>query len=91
MKKHFKIQVFGKVQGVWYRASTQRKAEELGVQGFVRNQADGSVYVEAEGDVKALQALIDWCYEGPPGARVERVDQSEGEWKGFEGFQIKRG
>lgn len=57
--KHYNITVSGKVQGVFYRASTKEKAEQLGIKGFVRNQSDGTVYIEAEGEVSQLDAFID--------------------------------
>jgi acylphosphatase len=50
MKKHFNIRISGRVQGVFFRASTKAKAEELGISGFVQNEPDGSVYIEAEGE-----------------------------------------
>ena len=65
--------VSGKVQGVWFRASTKREAERLGVTGHARNLADGSVEVLACGDADAVAALIEWLHAGPPQARVERV------------------
>ena len=86
--KHFKFRISGRVQGVWYRASTQRKAQELGLTGFVRNEPDGSVYVEAEGEESQLLVLAEWCRRGPELARVERVDVEEGTVQGFSGFKV---
>ena len=65
--------VSGRVQGVFYRASTQAKARELQLQGFVRNLADGRVEVMACGDEPALAALQDWLWQRPPLARVNEV------------------
>ena len=73
-KLHYNIKVTGRVQGVWFRDSTRQKALELGVTGFVRNEADGSVYVEAEGEKDALEKLTKWCAVGPPAAEVEKVE-----------------
>ena len=87
--KRYKLRVKGKVQGVWYRASARRKAEELGLCGFVRNEPDGSVYAEAEGEEAALQAFARWCREGPEMARVEQVEVEEGGLQGFEAFEIQ--
>lgn len=87
---HYDIRVYGKVQGVWYRASTRQKAEELGLTGFVQNMPDGSVYIEAEGPKDRLDALVAWCHEGPPLARVARVEVQEGPVKGFSDFVIRR-
>ncbi len=89
-KKHYDICVYGKVQGVWYRASTQAQARSLGLTGFVQNMADGSVYIEAEGPKKQLDALVSWCHEGPPLAQVSRVDVKEGPVKGFTHFKVRR-
>ncbi len=87
---HINLQITGKVQGVFYRDSTRRKANELGVTGFVRNQPDGSVYAEAEGTQEALDALVAWCHEGPEQAVVTAVDVTEGAMVGFEEFEIRR-
>lgn len=89
MIKHYNITVSGKVQGVFFRASTKEKALELGLTGFVKNQADGSVYIEAEGASKQLDVLIDWCKIGPTHARVENVHYLPGEVIGFKSFEIK--
>ena len=91
MIKHLKITVSGRVQGVFYRASTKHKAEELGIAGFVRNEPDGTVYIEAEGEMPQLSALIDWCKQGPTHANVENVHFIKGEVMNFKGFDIKRG
>lgn len=69
-----RLNVQGRVQGVFYRASTQRVALELGLQGTVRNLPDGSVEVLAQGAPAALDALLAWARRGPPGARVDEVD-----------------
>ncbi|MEM7277311.1 MAG: acylphosphatase [Pseudomonadota bacterium] len=66
--------IAGKVQGVWFRASTANKAQELGVQGWARNLSDGTVEVFALGNSKALNSFLDWCRRGPSGARVDAVD-----------------
>ncbi len=67
------IWVSGKVQGVWYRATTVEKARELGLRGWVRNLPDGRVEIVAEGPRGALEKLIAWCHEGPPLAVVDEV------------------
>ncbi|MGI9545460.1 MAG: acylphosphatase, partial [Cyclobacteriaceae bacterium] len=61
MKQHFNITVQGRVQGVFYRASTKQKALELGLVGWVCNRSDGSVYLEAEGSKEQLNTLLAWC------------------------------
>jgi len=90
MNKHFSISIGGKVQGVFFRASAREKAEELDVKGFVRNEPNGNVYIEAEADENTLQQFIEWCRQGPPRARVEKVDVKEGPLTGFEIFEMRR-
>ena len=90
MMKTVSLQVFGRVQGVWFRASTQIKARELGIKGFVKNQADGSVYIEAEGEQPALNSFIEWCHIGPKHASVTNVVTEQIEPKHFLDFDIKR-
>jgi len=90
MKKHFNIRVSGKVQGVFYRANTQREAIKLGLTGFVRNELNGNVYIEAEGDELQLKKLIDWCWKGPQKAVVENIHITETDLKNFSDFVIKR-
>lgn len=88
--KHLAIHVTGKVQGVFYRASTVEKARALGLKGFVQNERDGSVYIEAEGDDGALQSLVEWCRQGPPHARVSEVTSTEGPLQNFADFRQRR-
>ncbi|MGI9544468.1 MAG: acylphosphatase [Cyclobacteriaceae bacterium] len=90
MNQHFNITIQGRVQGVYYRASAQQKALELGLVGWVCNQSDGSVYMEAEGSKEQLNALVAWCKKGPPAARVNEVSYTIGDCKNFEGFKITR-
>lgn len=82
--------VTGKVQGVWFRAATQEKAIELGLCGFVMNEKDGSVYLEAEGEKEKLDELVKWCHLGPPKSKVEKVEVKEGEAKNYTGFLIEK-
>ena len=71
--KRIRARVTGRVQGVFYRASAADRASELGLVGWVRNAADGSVELEAEGPPERLEELIAWCRRGPPAARVSDV------------------
>ena len=81
--------VSGRVQGVFYRDSTRRKAVELGLVGTVRNLPDGSVEVVAEGPVGALEALLQWCRMGPPAAEVKDASAAFGTPTGrFGNFSI---
>jgi len=74
-----RIRVTGRVQGVWFRGWTVDQARELGLSGWVRNRRDGSVEILAEGPDEALAELVRRCHEGPPAARVERVEAEEGD------------
>ncbi len=67
--------VSGRVQGVFFRAATQAQAQALGLRGYARNLDDGRVEVVAVGDAQALERLHAWLTEGPPQARVERVER----------------
>lgn len=89
MIAHYDITVEGKVQGVFYRASAKKKAIQLGVKGFVRNQADGSVFIEAEGSLAQLDQLIAWCRQGPPASRVKNVQFQTRAVEGYEQFEVK--
>jgi acylphosphatase len=75
--KRISIIVCGKVQGVFYRANTEKKANEIGLTGFVRNEPDGNVYVEAQGTPEKLEEFVKWCKRGPERARVDEVDVNE--------------
>lgn len=82
--------VSGKVQGVYYRASTEQKARDLGLTGYVRNLPDGRVEIVAEGTPEALQALKDWCHQGPEHADVSEIDAQDHAATGeFADFGIK--
>lgn len=71
--KRVRLRVSGRVQGVYFRASTQERARALGLSGWVRNTPDGAVELEAQGRPDQLEALIAWCNEGPPAARVDDI------------------
>lgn len=88
--RHYNITVKGKVQGVYYRFSTLRKAHDLGLAGFVKNMNNGDVYLEAEGPEDLVNKLIEWCRVGPPGAEVTEVQAEEGALKNFRNFEIKK-
>jgi acylphosphatase len=90
MIKACSIHVSGKVQGVFFRATTKDKADELGVKGFVRNERDGSVYIEAEAEHDILNQFIDWCNHGPRMARVDSCNVTELSVQNFAAFEIRR-
>ena len=82
--------VYGQVQGVFFRAFTSRQANELGLTGYVRNLPDEGVEVQAEGERKQLEKLVDALQIGPPAARVERVITHWSDYSGgYSGFNIK--
>jgi acylphosphatase len=83
------IRVSGTVQGVFYRRSAASQAEELGLVGFVRNEPDGSVYIEAEGDESAIDAFLQWAEVGPPAAIVEDISTEELDPLGDTEFEIR--
>jgi acylphosphatase len=89
MAKNLKIKIFGEVQGVGFRDSAYWMARKLHIAGFVMNEPDGSVYVEAEGEEDALKEFLLWCEKGPVTARVDKI---EVEWfeahAKFTGFRI---
>jgi len=86
-KKRWKMLISGKVQGVYYRASTEKEANRLGLSGYARNLPDGRVEVIAEGSPEELQQLHQWCQEGPPAAKVTDIEveeqQANGEFSNF--------
>lgn len=88
--KRYIIQVTGKVQGVFYRATTQKQANLLNIKGWVRNEADGSVLIDAEGDATTLAQFIGWCKQGPQRARVSQVSVTEEPVVGYQDFTIQR-
>jgi acylphosphatase len=74
MKKHVDITIRGLVQGVTFRFSARVYAESIGICGYAKNEPDGSVRIEAEGDEENLKRFINWCAIGPDGAHVDKVD-----------------
>jgi len=81
--------VSGRVQGVWYRASTREKALPLGLAGWVRNLPDGGVEVFAEGPKAKVEELIAWCRQGPSFADVRSVEVTWTEPENLDGFQVR--
>lgn len=88
--KHISILVSGRVQGVFYRASAREAALQLGLRGFVRNEPDGSVYMEVEGEETALNQFVAWCRKGPVRAIVSNVQVTDGALAGFSSFTIDK-
>jgi acylphosphatase len=69
--------IYGRVQGVWFRASTQETAHRLKIQGWVRNTPEGNVEAHIQGEKLSVDEMLSWCEQGPPGARVDSIDISE--------------
>ena len=89
MKSNVHVIVSGQVQGVWFRASTKQKADELGLNGWVRNTPDGCVEAVFEGEEEIVEKMINWCGHGPPMAKVENIKVKKQQPIGFNDFSIK--
>ncbi len=84
------VTVHGQVQGVFFRASTRRVAEEQGVVGWVANREDGAVVAWLEGDADGVETVAAWIVTGgPPSAEVADTDVVEVEPRGYEGFEVR--
>lgn len=82
--------VSGRVQGVFYRATTRDTARQKGVDGWVKNLDDGRVEAVFEGDSETVAEMVEWCHTGSPQARVEDVEVDYEDPAGIEGFEIRR-
>ena len=80
--------VSGKVQGVYFRASSQQQAIEYGISGYARNLADGSVEVLLCGEQSNIDKMLAWLNDGPKQAQVNNVDSKEVEWQQHNFFSI---
>jgi acylphosphatase len=87
--KRAEVVVRGSVQGVFFRVETRNRARSLGVGGWVRNAADGSVEAVFEGDDERVESMVSWCSRGPLGAQVDDVDVTWMEPQGEDGFAIR--
>jgi acylphosphatase len=84
-----RVVVHGRVQGVGFRYAVARRARSLGVAGWVRNRADGTVEAALEGDSQAVEVLVDLCRAGPRGAAVEQIEVADEPPEGLEGFGVR--
>ncbi len=89
MSASYRFKVHGRVQGVMFRQSTALRARDLGIDGWVRNCADGSVEGCAGGAAEALDALHRWLQDGPPAARVTRVEWQPADEVPAPGFAVR--
>ncbi|MEA2055992.1 MAG: acylphosphatase [Candidatus Thermoplasmatota archaeon] len=84
------VRISGRVQGVWFRANTKQKAEQLGVTGWIRNTSNGCIEAIFEGDENMVKEMLDWCNHGPAQAKVENVEiKNQPVTNAFDGFAIK--
>jgi acylphosphatase len=83
------VRVSGRVQGVSYRAAARREARRLGLAGWVRNEPDGAVAIDVEGDRDAVAAFLRWCAQGPPAARVAAIEETRAAPAGYRDFTIR--
>jgi acylphosphatase len=84
-----KLRIHGEVQGVFYRAWSAETARGLGMRGWVRNRRDGTVEMLVQGEEEAVRRLIERCRQGPPAARVERIDIEDSAEEAPAGFETK--
>ncbi len=90
MEKRLTVKIYGFVQGMFFRYRAKVEAEKQWIKGFARNEDDGSVYIEAEGDEGKLKDFLEWCRIGPTLAKVEKIDfEFKDELKGFQSFDVK--
>jgi acylphosphatase len=84
-----RVVVHGRVQGVFFRDSAQRKAQSRGVSGWVTNRDDGAVEAHFEGDPEAVESMVAFAREGPRHAEVERAEVEDAEVEGLDGFDVR--
>lgn len=89
MIKRIAVKIEGRVQNVGFRYYTVRTARQFNVHGFVRNEPDGSVYAEAEGEEENLAGFATWCHQGPQWSRVDHVQTHDLPVTGSRGFDIR--
>ncbi len=86
--KHLDIIISGKVQGVFFRATSKAVADQLGIRGTARNRPDGTVFIEAEGDDFSLELFLEFCHKGSDRSVIENVSVSEAELKNYVNFEV---
>jgi acylphosphatase len=88
--KHLDIIISGRVQGVFFRATSKAVADQLGVKGSARNLDNGNVFIEAEGDEFSLELFLEFCHKGSDRSAVEKIEVTEGEMKNYRNFEVVR-
>ncbi len=89
MKASYRIVVSGRVQGVFFRQHAKDQADRLGLTGFVKNQPNGTVYIEVNGEQSKIEQFLTWCNDGSPSAQVEKVESTPVKKPDFIDFQIR--
>ena len=89
MVKAIHIIVYGRVQGVWFRAGSKERAGELGIFGWIKNRPEGTVEIHAEGEKSQLENFIAWCHKGTAAANVISLDINPISLKNFTSFEIR--
>ena len=89
MTEAIHIIVHGRVQGVWFRAGTKERADELGLFGWVKNQSEGTVEIHAEGEKLQLENFVLWCRKGTPAANVTSLDLNLTSLQNFTSFEMR--
>jgi acylphosphatase len=90
MKTGVRVLISGRVQGVWFRASTRQKAQQLGLTGWVRNTSDGKVEAVFEGEENKVNEMIKWCHSGSSLSKVKNVEiKKQNPTNEFDDFSIK--
>jgi acylphosphatase len=87
--KRVHVRIRGRVQGVFFRAEAQARAESLGVTGWIRNAPDGTVEAAFEGDEERVDSMVEWSRRGPNGARVDDVEVETEAPTGETGFGVR--
>ena len=82
------LQIYGRVQGVSFRAAMRRQAEALGLTGWVRNRSDGSVEALVAGPPAGVERMRRWAQRGPPAAQVDRVQSSPAQLPAADSFEV---
>ncbi len=85
---HYDVHISGRVQDVWFRSKARKIAKELKVKGFIKYEGPEKLYVEVEGRESAVRSFLDWCHQGPSLARVDTVDITKNDVKGYNRFSI---
>jgi acylphosphatase len=89
MKLRLQVKISGKVQGVWFRLNTKKKADDLNINGWVKNTIDGKVEAIFEGNEENLHKMIKWCLVGSPNSKVKKIEISKNDFQNeFNSFSI---